>query len=327
MGHGAQTDRAGQRHPVIRVLLWYLMAVGVGIASFFMVMFWLRVKTEEISVPDVTGTSYEAAWEKLHKVKLGINRTERYNNAIIAGQVMSQSPPAGAVVRQGRNVNVVVSLGSEIVKIPLVTGRDAESAGAILRNTGLSLGKISRIWSDKPEGRVLVQTPAGGSRVKRHLPVSLLVSAGFREKSLVMPRLIGLDDDHAYEILNDSGLSVGIVNEQLDVRKLRGTVLDQNPRAGSRVTEEERIVLWVSTDRQQSKKQSIYRPANLFYRTPMGFFPRAVKVEITDFNGRRVIYDNQKVNPGSNLSFWANVRGRAVARIYYNNELVEEKDL
>ena len=106
------------------------------------------------------------------------------------------------------------------------------------------LASVSEVRSpDYPPDVVLAQEPpakGGGTKV------ALLVNRGDRGVSYVMPDLIGVNGDHAAEILRQRGFRVAVVGANPYPGVAAGVVIRQNPRAGFQIAPGEPISLEVS---------------------------------------------------------------------------------
>ncbi len=98
--------------------------------------------------------------------------TEAFSDTVAVGVVISQDPGAGTVAR-GSAVALVVSKGSEFVRVPAVIGRSVDKAKEILRASGLE-AQENAIFSGRVKA-VVAQDPLPGSRVRRGTSVRIAV--------------------------------------------------------------------------------------------------------------------------------------------------------
>src|SRR5262245_18733648 len=94
------------------------------------------------------------------------------------------------------------------VSVPSVVGKTEQEAADILRSSGLGL-KVSnkRFSSDVPEGHVLEQIPARGTRLKTSRTVKVLLSLGGRR--FPVPNLVGTSLRAAQLMLTQRRFTVG----------------------------------------------------------------------------------------------------------------------
>jgi serine/threonine-protein kinase len=77
------------------------------------------------------------------------------------------------------SVDLVVSLGVEIVTVPDVVGLDQGTAETTITSVGLTVGNITGEYIDiVPQGEVKTQSPAPGTTINAGSPVNIHVSLG-----------------------------------------------------------------------------------------------------------------------------------------------------
>ena len=133
-----------------------------------------------VTVPNVVGLTQSAAQQAITGAGLVVGTvTQSYNNSVPAGNVISQSPTAGASVAGNSAVNLMVSLGVTPVTVPNVVGLSQTAAQQALTTAGLTVGTVSQVYNNSvPAGNVVSQTPTAGNGVAPNTAVSLVVSRG-----------------------------------------------------------------------------------------------------------------------------------------------------
>ena len=132
------------------------------------------------TVPDVVGLSQSEAETALTdaNLQLGIV-TEEFSDTIAAGNVISQSRPAGANAVPNTSVALVISKGREPVSVPDVVGMWQLAAQSALASAHLSLGEVTEEFSDSaPARQVISQDPMAGTSIDSGSAVALVVSLG-----------------------------------------------------------------------------------------------------------------------------------------------------
>ncbi|WP_426705085.1 Stk1 family PASTA domain-containing Ser/Thr kinase [Corynebacterium auriscanis] len=157
---------------------------------------------EITDTPDLTGMTTEEASNALKKAKLKLNPTvqEESSDEVPAGQVISQNPAQGSQVSVGTKVTITVSTGQEKVRVPVVTGQDADTARKNLESAGFTVEETG-IDSMEEEGKVL-SASGEGSELKKGSTIKLEVSKGnmFR-----MPSLEGKKYSQVLSLLQQAG--------------------------------------------------------------------------------------------------------------------------
>ncbi|MEE8601033.1 Stk1 family PASTA domain-containing Ser/Thr kinase [Euzebya tangerina] len=140
--------------------------------------------------------------------------TETFDDAVPAGQIISQSPEEGLPVEQGSAVSVVVSLGIEQVTVPDLAGQTQEASEQLLAEAQLTLGEVTTTFSDEvPEAGLLVsQSLDPAVQVDKNSPVSLVFSQG--PLTIEVPDVRGLSPDEATAELEALGLVVERITEE-----------------------------------------------------------------------------------------------------------------
>jgi serine/threonine-protein kinase len=135
---------------------------------------------QEVSVPNVTGLEIREAFQKIEEAGLRLQAHEsRYDKEVKKRIVLTQEPAGGKMVRAGRTILVVVSLGPELIPVPNVTGESLRTANIAIGNAKLRVGKIT--FEDAVYGQdeeVLKQNPSAGKEVPRGQQVHLTVRRG-----------------------------------------------------------------------------------------------------------------------------------------------------
>jgi beta-lactam-binding protein with PASTA domain len=211
------------------------------------------VQTE--AVPNVVGKSEAAAVKALRAQGFQV-KTVNAVSSKPSGEVLAQSPAAGARVSRGSTVTVRVSRG--LVTVPNTVGHSRDDAVAAIRGAGLK-PKAFTVPSSQAKGTVVAQKPQGGKRVPGGSTVRLNVSSGStaaapppppppppaKPATVTVPDVTGQQHDVAQKQLNAAGLKAGVVYIPSD--EVQGIVVSQAPEAGTKQKRGTRIQLNVSS--------------------------------------------------------------------------------
>ena len=122
------------------------------------------------TVPDgLAGGSYQDAAKALEAVQLQAAKVEEFSDDVDKGKVIGTRPAAGEQLARGATVEVVVSKGPDVVKVPKVEGLSLDEAIERLEGAGLSVGDVS----GPARGRPYVTDPPEGTTVKRGTTVDI----------------------------------------------------------------------------------------------------------------------------------------------------------
>lgn len=215
----------------------------------------------------------------------------------------------------------------KVVKVPNVMGKPKEDAEALLHRLGLQMRVAGRESSEKvPIGNVLDVNPAANQQVREGGIVSVKLSAGSR--LVMVPDLRGRSPEQARDALGKLNLELDRVVEEQNSKIQRGLIVRQDPDARKRVERFSRINVWISAGNQapvvspgDAKTRYLYTMRIRLTRITESVM---LKVEITDANGTRKIYEDEHY-PNQEVTVRTDGYGKtAVFRIYYNGEMVSQ---
>ena len=139
----------------------------------------------------------------------------------------------------------MVSSGPAPVVVPSVVGLAQSGAATALNNAGLTVGSITQQTnSTVPAGTVISQNPTAGASVAPGSAVDLVVSSG--PASITVPNVVGLAQNAAAAALQKANLTVGSITRQTSTSVPAGSVISQNPAAGTSVAPGSAVDLVVS---------------------------------------------------------------------------------
>lgn len=132
--------------------------------------------SENTTVPDLTGKSFEEAVSILQSKNLNLGDISEKENGAPVGTVLSQDPAPGTVVRPESEVKLTVSIG-KFVTMPNVIGMNVDKAKSLLESQGFRVTKIDTTDTVKVSGKiVLYQYPMPGLKVRPGVEVRLRIS-------------------------------------------------------------------------------------------------------------------------------------------------------
>lgn len=198
----------------------------------------------EVPVPEVIGLSEREAERMLASEGLKLSKiSEQWSPDVPRGFITEQDPPAGGVVKRGRRISVILSLGAQGTSVPILEGVSARQAEIMLEGSGLELGRPARAYSDQVGKNIVIASdPPGETVVEQETAVDLLVSLGSAPRSYLLPNLSGRDAPTAARALRDEGFAVTL--REGGGTQASGQVTAQEPNAGRRVTPRDSIVLY-----------------------------------------------------------------------------------
>jgi beta-lactam-binding protein with PASTA domain/sugar lactone lactonase YvrE len=192
------------------------------------------------TVPNVVGSTQAAATTAITSVGLKLGTvTQQASMTVAAGDVISQTPVAGAAASGGSAVNLIVSRGN---KVPNVVGFTQAAATTAIDNAGLVIGTITQQSSTTVAiGKVISESPLAGTYTSAGSAVNIVVSSG-----TTVPSVVGSTQAAATTAITTAGLVVGTVTQQASTTVPTGYVISESPLAGTAVSPGSAVNLVVS---------------------------------------------------------------------------------
>jgi len=157
--------------PWLVVALVVLLVVA-GLAAYFAT----RGDEKKVAVPAVVGLQEAAAKNKLDSAGLKSKVSEQFSSKT-AGIVVAQTPGGGTQVGKDHVVALAVSKGPSAVAVPNTVSLSETDAVAQLTEAGLK-ADVVQVPSSQKVGTIVAQSPAGGTSVDPGSTVRLNVSKG-----------------------------------------------------------------------------------------------------------------------------------------------------
>lgn len=241
----ARAGRAGRFAGGVTLLAWLLAALVLGLAGWVLAR---HLAVAETRTPALVGLPLAEAGRVAERAGLELRSYPVEGRDLGADVVVEQSPPAGAIVRVGRRVDIGVHVPSEADRMPSLVGLSEEDAVATLRNLGLPAPALSYEATSTPAGRVVRQEPDPERALPPGTTVSLVVSRGEGPGRIELPDLRGLDVDAARAQAAALGLR-RVEALPVAVRAERpGVVTLQRPGPGAIVPPGEPLALGYAVD-------------------------------------------------------------------------------
>jgi beta-lactam-binding protein with PASTA domain len=231
-----------------RALRITMLVFVLTAASFLSAMTAIRIaiRGRIVAMPNLVGKPVAEAQKLMDAERLQLQVADRVYNALPAESVVRQSPAPGEQMKVSQDGHVVLSLGPQTVTIPNLEGRPMRLARISLLQAGLQLGEVSTVyWPSTDPDIVLKQDPSFGSKATSPR-VDLLVSAGPRPASYVMPSLVGLEQQDADRVLLSAGLKVSKRTIVSQAGAARGTVIGQTPPIGAQIQDNVSVELGIT---------------------------------------------------------------------------------
>src|SRR5258706_6904889 len=97
----------------------------------------------EVIVPSLEGKVILEALHMVSDLDLSLHQEgTEFDEALPAGPIVRQHPPAAIHVRAGRAIRVVISKGGHVLFIPDLIGKPLAHAPSALASNGLQMGAV-----------------------------------------------------------------------------------------------------------------------------------------------------------------------------------------
>lgn len=200
----------------------------------------------EIQVPDVLELPVDMAEEKLKESTL-VMKVSGYEDSdtVEKGRIISQNLPEGTVVQKYSVVSVVVSNGSDLIKVSELSldGMTAEAAKLLLEQNKLMVNQQPEYHDTIQEGMVIRFEP---EQARPGETVTLFVSAGPISAMKTVPEIKGMTEEEAVAKLAEAGLNPGEATQEFDGAVPEGLVISQSVEPGQLAKEGSRVSYVVS---------------------------------------------------------------------------------
>jgi eukaryotic-like serine/threonine-protein kinase len=235
--------RGGGREPFLQrwlfsprlavIALIVVLGLGLGLGG------WWLMAGRYASIPSVTGDTLAQATTALTADGFKVTAGEpAHSNEVPKGRVVGTSPSGRAA--KGATIAILVSAGPFTSTVPKVSGDTLAEARAALQRAHL-IAAVERVGSGARVGTVLGTNPRAGTSWPQTKPVAILVAAG-----LPVPNFVGSNLPTVEQWTSQHGAGLH-VQQDSNSQQQAGTIVGQQPPAGSLYRQGEAVTVEVST--------------------------------------------------------------------------------
>jgi len=205
-----------------------------------------------ILTPNLIGLSMEEASNILKDFGLvKVVTSKEYSSTFKKNLIIDQSPQFSEEIEPGGSVNIIVSKGKETIVIPNIIDQDFINASNYLKSLGFIVISSKKPLSDITDepgkineaGKVMEVIPSQGTEVDVNSVVELVISTS--ELLVPVPDLVQLSLEQAKNNLDSDNINYEISYINTDYSVQEGTVLGQNPEAGTYISPGSSIILFI----------------------------------------------------------------------------------
>jgi eukaryotic-like serine/threonine-protein kinase len=222
-----------------------VLALGVGGWALYRVLNPADA-VAKVEVPSVLGWTEQQARDQLTANNLQVEVKKANGDEETKGTITAQDPVAGIQVAENSTVTITLNEGPKTGKIPNdLVGQDVDEVENALDDLKFSNVSTVAAKSEDPDtqpGEVISMSPKEGSTVPLDSKITVRYATGKSE----VPNFEGLTRAAAIRQARDAGFSEPQFSER-ESSKPAGTVIAQNPDAGTTVDRDTRIQLTLAT--------------------------------------------------------------------------------
>jgi serine/threonine protein kinase len=214
-------------------LLWLTVGLGSVVIISFLFLYFINVfipPRAAVPVPNLVGQDVNKARQELARVELELKVINRlFSSNYPVDTVISQKPAPGTEKRTRSQVEVVLSKGMQLVRVPDLIGKTQVEAQLALEEVGLKIGDIlTTTIQNSPEGVVVRQLPAQNTTIEWGASVSVTINS-MAGNLVQVPNFIGRPLSEVRAELGALGLVFNQATATPNNIYLEGVVVDQRP--------------------------------------------------------------------------------------------------
>lgn len=187
-----------------------------------------------VPVPNVLNVDAAAAERALREAGFEVESALADTLPSGVGKVVAQEPPGDAARVRGSFVRITVGRSSvavpSTVQVPNVVGAGEVTASEELASRGFAVRRTIVSSAPGDDGRVIAQSPIGGTPAARGAEVTLTIGRAAAAPGVPIPSYVNMNVATAQADLAAKGLRVNVVYV---TGSPDGRVVDQQPPAGS----------------------------------------------------------------------------------------------
>ncbi len=242
-----EKDKSKLKYSILAIVAALVLTLVLAFAAISFIKDYLSVA--EVEVPDLSGVDEILAQDTIENLGLDFVVKDRiHSSEFEEGQIMSQNIRAGEKLKEGFPIEVIVSMGEKMIKVPDLVHKYSNEALVLLNESGLQSGEIIYEFSETvPWGLVIRQNPEPNILVKEGDVVTYVLSKGQEIEYALMPSVIGETVTEAERILLAKGFSVGDISFRSSNEYAEDTVSYQSYPVGTEVEKGTAVSIIVST--------------------------------------------------------------------------------
>jgi beta-lactam-binding protein with PASTA domain len=290
------------RNVLIILIIFVIVAVSVSGVVFSIV----RKGPPEVTVPKITGEELIEGLIILQKKRLRAVIDPRYFSEYAKNIIVEQVPNAGSVVREGKDIKLIVSKGPIISIVEDYTGKTLSYVQNRLQEIfsfqgkTIKIGNVTYVTSDQTQGTIIGQYPPPNTPITNVENVDLMISKGQELQAFYLDNYTGQNVNEIMQLLALRGVLVHIETEEVVDPSQNGLVISQDPSEGTLLKRNDTVTFRVGYLPSEREKDKLYARV-LNFDVPPDIELANIRIVVKDRITEREIYNAENAG-GDNIS-------------------------
>lgn len=228
------------------------MILMLSIIPIVLILFIIAMvikSNQETTVPDLFNLTVKQANVMLKSSNLTTGDISKENDDDVeAGHVIKSVPAKGLKLKNGANVNLVVSLGAKYYKMPKLIGQDYDDVSANLKKRGFKIKIRYKATNDYTAGIIIDQSIKSGKKVvtkDKPLTITIAKVKTVKPKTVKVRDLTGYNLKSIQDYATESHLRLDISYAySSDIEE--GLLISQSPDANTTVDQGATLTVVIS---------------------------------------------------------------------------------
>lgn len=315
------------RNVALIIAIFICVFLAISLVTFFV----LRKGPPEVAVPKVTNKDLIEGLIILQKKNLRALIDPRYFSDQPKNTIVEQMPKAGSIVREKKDIKLIVSKGPIIsivedymgMTITFVQNRLQEIFS--FQGKTIRIGNVTYVASEYPEGTIVGQYPPPNTPITNVETIDLIISKGREIHAFQLKDYTGQKVEDVMQLLALRGVLVHIITEEVLDPSMNGIIISQEPAAATVVKRNETVTFLVGYLPSEEEKEKLFARV-LNFDVPDDIEEADVRIVVKDRISEREIYNAENVG-GDSISVPFKSYSNTIVYIYVDNGLFEMRTM
>jgi beta-lactam-binding protein with PASTA domain len=323
----ASSSRLLLRNVVILIVIFGCAALTVAFSTFLV----MRKGQPEVAVPKVTGNDLIESLIILQKKNLRVVIDPRYFSDYPKNTVVEQEPKPGSIVREKKDIKLIVSKGPIISIVEDYTGMTITFVQNRLQEIfsfqgkTIKIGNVTYVASEYAEGTIIGQFPPPNTPITNVDTIDLIISKGKEIHIFQLKDYTGEKVEDVMQELALRGVLVHIITEEILDPSMNGRIISQDPLPETVVRRNDTVTFNVGYLPSEEEKEKLYARV-LNFDVPPDLEEAVIRIVVKDRIGEREIYNAENTG-GDTISVPFKSYSNTIVYIYVDDGLFEMRKM